>query len=332
MSLNIRYRNREFKRYEHKFLDCEKVLVISHLDHCRAPVEWLFFLSYENTNEILDHCINQKRRWWEYPSKLTRNTLPLIGARLNSLRFATFKQAEGTIHELIDKRKLVLFRVDTFYQPNRPNYLVEHRQGHMVAIKDYEAKVLSTEFLMLDDLDIKDLSKLYVDREVVEQMYNHSLFNEIFYLDYDENFEIDKDNIMTLFEVERRKIKSDPNAIPRIERFMKEDRKSLDNSTENFLYLSDAFKLLSGSRELFSRFLKHISFNETMVSEVQKCAELAEIIYLSFIRSSLTGRLSRSLLDVCTEYFDREEAIVKAILSSGYAERDGHPCCYQEML
>jgi hypothetical protein len=328
MSLKERYRIKEFRRVEHKFLDCEKVLIISELDHSGAPVELLFFNAYENINLILEHCMDQKRRWWEFPSKLSRDNLPLIGAQLNSCRFESFKQASQPILELIDQKKLVLFRVDTFYQPNRPNYLVEHRQGHMIAIKDYEAKDLKTEFLVLDDLDIKDLSKLFLGSEVVEQMYNHSLFNEIYYLDYDGSFDIQLNHILALFKAELGKIESCPNAIHHIKRFIGDDNKSFSNSNEKFLYLSDAFKLLSGSRELFSQFLSHISFNETIAKEVQECAELAEIIYLSFIKSSISGSLSPTILDGCAAYFEREDKLIES-LKSEYVKNNARYIDYQ---
>jgi hypothetical protein len=326
MDLEARYEDRIFDRYEHKFLDCGMVLVVSHLAARGAPIEWLFCDAMEEADRILDHCLRRNRRWWEFQGNLSRDSLPLIGAHVRTEKYEHYRLARPAILELLDEGKLVLVRVDTYYQPNRPNYRTEHRQGHTVALRDYDMQDGSARFLLLDDLDMRALSKVFVDEEVLEQMMDHSEYNELYVLEEGSTGKdaIDADTIRMRYRAVLSRLRPNPRLVEMIMAYTEGNTGTSLDAKQRYQQASDAFKLLSGSRQLYASFRRRLARSglggdpaaaEPAVDALLASADAAERLYLAYLKASLTGQASRTLPDECRHWFELEQAAIAAAIA-----------------
>lgn len=334
MDLEAKYENRVFDRYEHKFLDCAMVLIVSHLAERGAPVEWLFSDAMEEAGRVLDHCLRRNRRWWEFRGNLSRDSLPMIGAQVRARKYQDYRSARTAILQLLDEGKLVLVRVDTYYQPNRPNYRIEHRQGHTVALRDYDMLNGIARFLLLDDLDMRALSKVFVDEAVLEQMMDHSEYDELYVLEEGAigGDAVDANAMRERYHDALSRWRPNPRHVEMLIAYTEGPwGTSLDakQKKQRYQQASDAFKLLSGSRELFAAFRRRLadcvpggalasarpSAAEHAVEALLASADMAERLYLAYLKASLTGQASRTLPDECRRWFELEQAAMAAAMT-----------------
>ncbi|MFD2116637.1 BtrH N-terminal domain-containing protein [Paenibacillus yanchengensis] len=277
---------------------CSKQHIVNYLNHLGYPIELLFYNTLENTRDIYDIIIKQKKNRFRYPTNcLQREDFSLIGVNHNCISFESFKKVENVICELVQSGKFVLLWGDEFFLPYRESYLKMHTP-HSFLLCEYNSK---TESYLVHDLP--DFYK-YINSHTIRQACDHVDVN-LKYLIYFDNGETNKPNInliMEHYQLFIQKYQDDYYLFDNISDILnnKCDQNFSDND-EIFDLLDNAFSILNGSRLLFSKFLNSIQYEQDIVKKVLDSSALAGLIKNILQKNRLTGTMSvKSIQEKCT--------------------------------
>lgn len=122
-------------RVDTKYFNCWKSLIISYLKSQSAPVELLFFNSFERTSEIYSQIILNRKPRWDYVSASCSNEhLKLLNTKLTHYPYNCFQEARETIINRLLSGKPIFITCDMFYLPHKSNHYHQNYVRHLILV------------------------------------------------------------------------------------------------------------------------------------------------------------------------------------------------------
>lgn len=268
------YKNKmNFKKIDssENFLNCRKNQIFSYLESNDFPVELLYYNSYENTNKIVNHFMEQKKIRFNYNSNvLNGNDLKEIpGFNFKTEFYETTEQAIFRIKDLLHKKIVIFIVCDCFYLPHRLDHFNKTHKFHSIFIAEnlqcddsnnYKFKIIDDEFDIVRNTFGKKYKEYYYEESIIKNLLLSTGIIQLDYFEnsYSPNIELEKDLFSKKFNEYILNFSDDYNIYEK----MKEIKNNQSYDWEDLL------RLLYGSRYFFKEFLVYYDSLEKINSEI----------------------------------------------------------------
>ncbi len=247
----------ELMTHVKQFYECRKIQLLMLLEEHNLPVELLFYNAYESTQLFNDHMFVQNENRWTFEgSSATREDIGLFNIRLEEIRITSAEELDTLLPERLKSGQFVYIWVNLDYMPHwifGKDYL-ETGSLHSVFLKGVRTDGDKTLYLLEDNYpEFCD----YVDSSVInnaiatgDRVWTHLV--TIVHLEgwHAQRLPVE---LGSRFHNWHAALTDDFRLYDHIEQLIElepEDPKTFYEKLEHTL------SLITGSRYLFSRFLK----------------------------------------------------------------------------
>jgi len=265
----------------------------SYLIHKGMPIELLLYTCLEEPRKIHKEMIVNGVSRWRYPFHIfSHDDLQSIGLKLHVVD-APYEEIEGEIKRRVELNEVVFILLNSFFMPHREEYR-KREDHHWLMITGYDD--IANKMVLLDEK--YNYYEYYEYGEtVIKTAYSNNRLSKIAYFTYsDPDYDKLKDNYIDFF----RKFNASTDKflgaiVPLLEQCISSNNKKI--MTER---ISSAFSFLSGSVNIFKKFLLYIgncspniqhldrvSKEARIVSSVVKKYELTDIINLKQMEDNI---------------------------------------------
>lgn len=278
-------------RVDARYLNCWKSLVVSYLKAKGYPVEWLFYNSYEPTDEMYRQLIVQQKPKWDFASAAcSEEDLKQLGVSITHKRYGCFREAEEEVRMHIQSGHPLFVTCDMFELQHKTNHYQQHHVRHLVLVTGYTDTASGGSYRILDD-----------NSSGLGDYYPHDCREEDLARAFDRS-----DRIITDLELQ-------PVDVRGGHPFAAAFRQNLDAYEVATLFYSyaqslierggeachgpelhrliSALTIVAGSRAVFLKFLESTSSFPSAQATVAECALQAERLGNALMKASINKRL-----------------------------------------
>jgi hypothetical protein len=285
---------KDLSMFDLNYLDCSKSQYVSYLKHKGFHVEALYHSCLDTSDEIYEQIINQKKSRWHYDELgFHQEDWPLIGVKKRNVYSGSFHALRHGISSLIDQGEVVFVSVEVFHIPHRHHSYQKEHSPHSLMIN---GKAPNGDFYILDEA-----APIFAHFK-----YKASMLEKCF-------CEGTGFRSITFFEQREKKTKEDIRKEAKLlfNKYFNDYKDSfklhdylLDylNSDNQMNFkdtvhpLSAAYTLLSGSREMFSKFSEFMDLDEMIVRTAIQSSDAANQIRNTLNKAILRGKLKKETL------------------------------------
>ncbi|MCK6259463.1 hypothetical protein LCY76_23100 [Fictibacillus sp. KIGAM418] len=305
----------ELSMFDLNYLDCSKVQYVSYLKHKGFHVEALYYSCLDTSDEIYEQIINQKKSRWHFDELgFQQEDWPLIGVKKRNVHAESLDPLRYGISRLIEKGEVVFLSVEVFHVPHRHRSYQKERSPHSLMINGMAP---DGDFNILDEA-APIFSHFKYPWSLVDQCFSEGT-----------GFR----NITFFEEIEKRSTKDIQKEAKHLfnqhlDTF--EDSHRLHNHLFEFLVskeevdfidtlqqLSAAYTLLSGSREMFSKFAKFIDMDKVIVETAVASSDASNQIRNTLNKAILRRRLKNEMLSEKVRELVQIEQHLVSLLKAG---------------
>ncbi|OCX25520.1 hypothetical protein [Pseudomonas graminis] len=298
----------ELDFYDRRFLDCWRRQSVVFLEKAGAQVDLLFHNCLPSTDEIFsEHILNQKPKYAFPTPSVGDEGLALIGWRQRTQCYAQFKEALSDIKIHLTKVPFVVVMGSVFYLPHCPEHRSEHLNHSIVLVRPTG----EDSWDVVDDDEASILKRYSYQERYIDDYFNNNGCRLIRYFEpvvggsCDHALAVEKcaDHVFAYTDTYR--MFSD------IEAIVCAPYESMAVKTRK---LHEAFSIFSGSRSLFSRFVKSVLGDLSSAAVLEVIARESMVIKYTMAKASVTGRINMKTLVVrCEKLIALEQQAINSL-------------------